>query len=189
MTPRVTGNKTCILDLLSRCLVHFIEGLMVNFAILMGVIGASMAACYSESPSNRTGQRSYETGGGGSTSDQSGRGNTKVRRENPDAQDDESQDQDTETNRGTADTTRGSATASVSLTEVRPLIRKHCIRCHGTTGSRSDLTQDAQIIARGADIVRRTASKVNGMPSDNPQAVTDEEKELLLNWKAGGYQK
>jgi mono/diheme cytochrome c family protein len=78
---------------------------------------------------------------------------------------------------------------AVSLTEIRPLIEKHCVRCHGASGSRSDLTKDSQIITRGAEIVRRTASKFNGMPSDNPKAVTDSEKELLQQWKLGGYQK
>lgn len=78
---------------------------------------------------------------------------------------------------------------AISLVEIRPLIQKHCVRCHGVAGSRSDLTQDAQIVSRGSEIVRRTASKFNGMPSDNPKAVTDEEKDLLTQWKSGGYQR
>lgn len=156
-------------------------GIHLNILIASYV---TLAGCGETAPTRSGDRSSQETGGSGNRPRRPTSDNGKTTRPNL-------QELNDQTDAGNANSQKRKnlSPESVTLADIKPLIDKHCIRCHGASGNRSDLTKDAEVLLRGADIVRRTASKTNGMPSDNPRAVTQEEKNLLMNWKASGYAK
>lgn len=85
------------------------------------------------------------------------------------------------------DQSKNQAIRSASIAEVKPIISKHCLRCHNANGSNPDLSNDRSLRAAARTVVRSSGTRFNGMPKDDPQKITQQEKDVLNSWQEGGF--
>jgi uncharacterized membrane protein len=90
-------------------------------------------------------------------------------------------------------TPAGTDTATVSFSEVAPIVEQRCAACHSMTPTEPGfstapagvvLDTPEEIAARADDIERVVSSKA--MPLGNVTEMTDEERAALLAWVAQG---
>jgi mono/diheme cytochrome c family protein len=76
-------------------------------------------------------------------------------------------------------------TTKVGFALVEPILKKNCTSCHGAGGTFPDLSTYEKASQAGDRIVRSSASDVPSMPQGTK--LTDGDKKILRDWKAGGY--
>ena len=73
------------------------------------------------------------------------------------------------------------------IREVKPILRDHCLRCHGPLKAKANLRLDTRIFAlKGGKVQKITAKKEEDRMPPEGKPLSEKQIEILKNWIANG---